>query len=122
MPLGKIAKEVAEDMKSALQLNTDILKREKIALWNVSPTSQEILWYLMNLDIYVYAFCMENITFDVLMGKKVLSVHELIGEKSFALIVPIQDYKKILDKYVPYGLMEKDVFAWIDARRDLMYF
>ena len=56
------------------------------------------------------------------MGKKVLSVHELIGEKSFALIVPIQEYKKILDKYVPYGLMEKDVFAWIDARRDLMYF
>lgn len=109
-------------MKSALQLNAEILEREKVALWNVSPISQEILWYLMNLDVYVDVFCMENINYDVLMGKKVVSVHELVGEKSFALIVPIQDYRKVLDKYTPYGLKEKDVFAWIDEKRDIMFF
>lgn len=109
-------------MKSALQLNSDILTRKKVALWNVSPISQEILWYLMNLDVYVYAFCMEDIEYDILLGKKVLSVHELMTEKSFALIVPIQEYKKVIDKYTPYGLREEDVFAWIDIKRDLIYF
>lgn len=108
-------------MKSALQLNTEISARKTVALWNISPITQEIFWYLMNLNVCVDAFCMDGIRYDTLLGKRVLSVHELLEEESFALIVPVQEYQRVLEHYGPYGLKDEDLFVWIDAKGDFIY-
>jgi len=108
-------------MNSLLCVNPEIEKKEKIVLWNCNGRSQELFVMLINQNINIDAFCIENYQFDTFMGKDVIGMLDLIEMDSYALLINVEDYETVISIYNKYGLKEENVYAYINPKYELIY-
>lgn len=108
-------------MNNIFTINPDIEKRSVKALWYGGAKSQEIYAMLLNLEVEIDAFCMEEIKYDSFMGKNAINIFDLIKEGSYALLVDVDCYEGVMSKYGPYGLKEENVFVYINPQREFIY-
>ena len=108
-------------MKNLLSINPEVGKMRVKALWFDSAKTQELYMLLINLGVEIDAFCMEEVNFETFMGKRALSVFELVEEREYALILHADSYEKVLEKYADCGLDKEKVFVWMDPKREVIY-
>lgn len=108
-------------MKSVMQINQEILRCEKIVVWKNSFDTQKIMCQLIQQNIKIDAFCGDIVDIPEILGKRVISVEELVTWSSYALLVSARQYDELLNKYLIKGLREENLFAWIEPQAELIY-
>lgn len=108
-------------MKNLLSINPEVDKMRVKALWFDSAKTQELYTLLINLGVEIDAFCMEEVSFETFMGKRALSVFELVEEREYALLLHEDSYEEVLEKYEGCGLDREKVFVWTDSKQEVIY-
>ncbi|MCM1100975.1 MAG: hypothetical protein NC398_06280 [Acetatifactor muris] len=108
-------------MKNLLTVNPEVNNAQTKAMWYGGIKAQELYAMLINVRFEFDAFCMEEKEFDTFLSKRALSIFELIEEQDYALILSVEDYETVLDKYERYGLERDRVFVWTDPRLEIIY-
>lgn len=108
-------------MKTVMQINPEILEREKIVVWKNGVNTQKIMCELFQENIRMDFFCGDVVDVSDILGKKVISVDELVRLPSYALLVSAKEYDEILEKYREQGLKEENMFAWISPEAEFIY-
>lgn len=108
-------------MKNLFAVNPEVSGMRIKALWYEGGKAQELYTLLINLRFEIDAFCMEEKKFDTFLSKRALSVFDLIEEQDYALILPVEEYETVLNKYECYGLDRNKMFAWTDPRTEMIY-
>lgn len=108
-------------MKTIMQINKEILEREKVVVWKNGFDTQKIMCELIQQNVKIDAFCGAIVDLPEILGKKVISVDELVTWESYALLISARQYDDILDKYQKKGLKEENIFVWIEPKEEIIY-
>jgi len=108
-------------MKSMMQVNKEIIECEKVVVWKNGLDTQKIMCELIQQNIRIDAFVGDDLDLPEILGKRVISVDELVKWTSYALLVSARQYDDIVEKYKQKGLKEENMFAWIEPHEEIVY-